>query len=380
MLGDDVLTVYGRGRIIGLQPQVHNVIVELTSWRLAQRSTVKCYLDVHQVQVVRKKTLHKMNAWERVQHAHEWKRQATDFFGRKNYEQALACYSKAVDAVRNVQHDAQSSNEVRADLVLVMITCCNNAATCCIQLSRYDLAVNFAKNALVLIDALYEKRGMKVHSILVRDGTSDEKMFGEYRVKALLMIARGLSERGECDSAIVSLKQAKDAIAMYYNADSDSDSSGRSHLFSQQKQVKRLHATCVERKKALKQKEKQRAQAMFATSPSSKNTPVKKENDKPDNANPIVTPSPKPTNTAIETDEELEELASETSSPTTKRSVSFADDTKPGSREFLEEQDHDDDDVEEETPWFGEHKEALVLSAIAGLAALSVVLLRSHRK
>jgi hypothetical protein len=40
----------------------------------------------------------------------------------------------------------------------------------------------------------------------------------------------------------------------------------------------------------------------------------------------------------------------------------------------------DDDVKEEEVPWYAEHKETLVLSAVAGLAALSLVLLRSRHK
>jgi hypothetical protein len=236
------------------------------------------------------------------------------------------------------------------------------------------LAANFAKNALVMIDALYSKRGLNIHSILVREGLSDAKLFGEYKVKALLMIAKGLAERGEYASAIDSLKQANEAIASYVGEEgSESGSSSRSHLLLQQKQVKRLHATCVQGKKALKAKERQRAQAMFASP--SKDT----EKDKRKDANPIVTPSPEAASKELETDEELEEISEQGSETTSRRSVSFADDTKPGSREFLVEQDKDDDE-EEETPWYKEHKEALVLSAVAGLTALSVVLLRSHRK
>jgi tetratricopeptide (TPR) repeat protein len=359
MVGDDVITVYGRGRIIGLNTHTHTVIVELVSWRLAQRSTVKCYLDMDQVQVVRTKTLHEMDqAWERVQYAQECKRQATEFFASKNYEQALACYMRAVDAVRHVQHDANSSNETRADLVLVMVTCCNNAATCCIHLQKYDLAIQYAQNALVLINALYENRGLKIHSILRREGLSDAKLFGEYKVKALLMIAKGLAERGEYASAMDSLKQAKDTITVY-TKEEEEDSSSRSQLLSQQKQVQRLYASCVQGKKALKVKEKQRAQAMFASP--TKDT----EKDKHKDANPVVTPSPEATSKEDETDEELEEISEPGS------------EIKPRSEEFLVEQDGEN---EEETPWYEEHKEALVLSAVAGLAVLSVVLLRSHRK
>lgn len=377
MVGDDVLCVYGRGRVISIRPP-DLCVVQLTSWRLAQRSVVRCYLDINQVQVVRKKTINEMDAWERVQHAQELKTSATNYFGKKDYEHALQMYAKAVDAVRYVQHDANSSNETRADLVMVMITCCNNAGTCCIHLGKWDMAIHYARSALVLIDALYEKRGLKIHSILLKDGLTDAKLFGEFKCKSLLLLAKGLAERGDYASAIDSLKQANDVITKYTADSSDS----KAPLHSQQKEVKRLYTTCVQQKKALKQKEKQRAQAMFAS-------PLKEDKESSvaskqasTNRSPIMSLSPEPTTpiaTALDiSNDELEQELEDVSDKTIpyKKSVSFADGTKQGFREMLSEEDAD----EEEIPWYVEHKEALVLSTVAGLAALSVVLLRSRHK
>jgi hypothetical protein len=139
----------------------------------------------------------------------------------------------------------------------------------------------------------------------------------------------------------------------------------------------------VQQKKAIKQKEKQRAQAMFASplKEEDKESPVASKQAST-NRSPITSLSPEPT-TPIETaldisngdlEQELEDVSDKTIPY--KKSVSFADGTKQGSREMLSEEDAD----EEEIPWYVEHKEALVLSAVAGLAALSVVLLRSRRK
>ena len=93
---------------------------------------------------------------------------AAALFAEKDYTAALETYARAVDAVRYVQHNKQSSNEVRADLLVVMVTCSNNAATCCLQLKQWTEACNYAKNTLVLIDALEEKYGMKIHTILTK--------------------------------------------------------------------------------------------------------------------------------------------------------------------------------------------------------------------
>jgi chemotaxis protein histidine kinase CheA len=227
---------------------------------------------------------------------------------------------------------------------------------------------------------LYEKRGLKIHSILLKEGLTDAKLFGEFKCKSLLLLAKGLAERGEYVSAIDTLKQALDVITKYTADSSDS----KANLHSQQKEVKRLYASCVQRKKALKEKEKQRAQAMFAASPSkeSKESPVAPKQAST-NRTSIVSPSPEPREptetTALDMSKDDLEQESEDVSDNAipfKKRVSFANDTKQGSREMLLEEVDD----EEEMPWYEEHKEALVMSAVAGLAALSVLLLRSLRK
>ena len=80
--------------------------------------------------MVRKHTLSEMDAYEKVELAQSQKLKATEYFSKKkDYSLALNSYAGALDAVRNCQHDHSSTNEVRADLVVTMVTCSNNAAT-----------------------------------------------------------------------------------------------------------------------------------------------------------------------------------------------------------------------------------------------------------
>ena len=209
--GDDVITPYGRGTIIEYvtvrllhkgkldpvtkQPMGEQVLtkfhVQINSWRLAGRSRVRCYLFSDQVKVVRKKTVMEMNTVERVDFAMKQKQGASRIFAEKRYQEALNVYAGCIDAVRYIQHDSNNDNECRADLIEVMVTCSNNAATCCIQLQHWDEAFKFAKNALILLNALYDKRGAKIHAILNKDnGHCDAKMFGEWRVKSHIIMAR----------------------------------------------------------------------------------------------------------------------------------------------------------------------------------------------
>lgn len=367
MVGDDVLCLYGRGRVLSISNDDDKCVVELMSWRLAQRCTVKCFLRLSDVSVVRKKTLYEMNAFEKVHYAQQVKQTATAHFAKKEYNNALADYDKAVHAVRFVQHDANSTNELRADLLVLMITCCNNAGTCCILLQEWQEAIKFGNNALVLLEALYEKRGMRVHSILNKDGISDAKLFGEWKCKSLLIKARGLLERADYDDSMEALKQAHVAIAMYMESDQLQDADFQAEYQTLHKQsvlVKRMRATCFQKRKAVKQKEKQRAQAMFG-SPEQKKKSVKIASTAETTASENKKASAAEQPTALNMGDDRPPLIK-------KRSVSFSDDTKPGTDVMNEEE-------EKEEPWYEEHKEALILSGIVGLAALTTIFLRSRK-
>jgi hypothetical protein len=53
-VGSAVLCIYGRGRVLEVRPEKHQVAVRLSSWRLAEGSSswVTCYLSTSAVQVV----------------------------------------------------------------------------------------------------------------------------------------------------------------------------------------------------------------------------------------------------------------------------------------------------------------------------------------
>ena len=212
---DEVLTIYGRGRVTEVRSDMNQVVVRLSSWRLAGRSVVYCYLSKEAVQVVRPKKIYEMSVYEKVEKAQELKQEAARQFAAKDYKGALQTYARAIDTVRYVQHKPDSSNEVRADLLVVMVTCTNNAATCCTKLQQWEEAIKFAKNALVLIDAMDEKRGKRIHAILNTDGFSDVKLFGEWRVKSYLVMARALATKHDHDEAMECLKKAHDVIISF---------------------------------------------------------------------------------------------------------------------------------------------------------------------
>jgi hypothetical protein len=362
-IGDEVLTIYGRGRVLDIR--AGQIVVRISSWRLAGRSLVTCYLSPSAVEVVRSKKIYEMSVEEKIEHAMEIKEKATKTFAAKEYGDALELYARAVDTVRYVQHKANSSNEMRADLLLVMITCCNNAATCCLQLHAWDRAQKFGKNALLLIDALYDKKGKsKIHDLLNREGVSDSQIFGTWKVKSCLVIARGLAEKHDTEEAVKTLKTAVDVIATY-KIEGDSNFK---QLECQEKQVRKLYVVCKDRLKAERQKEKKRAVAMFGGSSSKeeKKDPEKKDTEKETPSSSRSVTASSGTKPQAE-EEEFEDMPPMKHIPMKKR-VSFAQGSKPGN----ESEDEDD-----EPSLFDDHKEAIfIVASLAIGTALSLMLFK----
>lgn len=89
------------------------VVVRISSWRLARRAVVTCFLSIDAVCVVLPHDVHEMTVHEKIEYAQDLKTEASSKFGLSNYNEALKLYAKAVDAVRNVQHTSGSSNEMR---------------------------------------------------------------------------------------------------------------------------------------------------------------------------------------------------------------------------------------------------------------------------
>lgn len=184
-VGSDVVTQWGRGKVVEIRNDTQQThVVRLSSWRLAGRSDVKCFVAASNIQVVRPHRIYDMNVFEKVEHAYELKQQATTKAVAKDYEGALQLYAKAVDTVRYIQHGPESSNELRADLVVVMITCSNNSGTCCLQLKDWEHAGKYGINALALVEALEKKKDeSKILKIMHKDGITDSQLFGAWKIK-----------------------------------------------------------------------------------------------------------------------------------------------------------------------------------------------------
>jgi hypothetical protein len=221
-------------------------------------------------------------------------------------------------------------------------------------LNQLDETYKFGKNASVLLDAIYEKRGKsKIMDLLYKEGLEESKVFGTWKVKSLLLIARGLAERSETEEADKKLKEAMDVIAMYKK---ESDPMFQ-QLVAQEKQVRKLHVGYRQRIKAEKTKEKKRAVAMFGGSGLVERH-VSDVNEKPTSiettAGDTVTKATSGRSTATDEATHTAEItdAKPIKPVLSKKRVSFSDGTIPGNV-----------DEEEEPSFLEEHGEALLLFA-----------------
>ncbi|KAL7429576.1 hypothetical protein ACHAXH_001751 [Discostella pseudostelligera] len=411
-VGDDVICQFGRGRIQQIscmnncgdneQPIVKYTI-ELSSWRLRGRSTVLCHIittttpNPSLLRVVRKHTYHEMDAVEKVELARSRKAKATHYFTQtKDYNLALSTYANAVDALRSIHHDHTSTNEVRADLLLLLITCSNNAATCCVKLDKWEEATKFAQNALILIDALHEKRGKKIHTILNKEGTIDAQLFGEWRVKSYLIMARSFMKKGDDSVAMGILKKAHlhamgymDRInAILPHNRSNEETVSCKSLVSQIKDIRRHMSECSDKNKATKEIEKRRAKAMFG---GTKSTAVKKdstvnsvspkelENDQQQQRKRMMDDNKVNGTASSSINSDEKDAAHKTSgTPACKKCVTFSQ-HPPQVKEFEPHISSDAGHKVDES-WYNQHKEALIVMAVAGLSAMALISLKKFAR
>jgi tetratricopeptide (TPR) repeat protein len=375
-VGSEVITLFGRGKVEEIRAD-EVLVVRISSWRLGGRSYVTCFLSQKSVQVVRPKKIYQMTVFEKVEHAQHLKEKANHLFSEKEYSKALKLYAEAVDAVRYVQHMRDSTNEVRADLLVVMITCCNNAATCGLHLKDWERAQKFGKNALVLLEALHEKReNSNILKLLNREGTSHSKIFGAWMAKSYQIIARGLTERGNTNDAIGQLKNALDCLSSYKQ---DGDVMLR-QLQTQEKEIRKILAVCKERLKVERMKEKQRARAMFGSAEEKKDGDSLEEShtgQRHEATEKLVLPRATARDKAGGNLPTVEE-PSKRLSPSKKR-VSFADGTSPGD-EDIDKASPGDKDTDVEPSFFDDHKEALYILGGIALSSMAVRAFFRHRR
>lgn len=274
-LGDTVRCLYGTGRVVEIRPAKQQVVVRLHSWELATaHNQVTCYLNMRSVTVVGAKKVHAMTAEERIEYAQSIKVQAEQAVAAKDFTGALEIYQTVLQDLEydNLSPSAKSS-KVKADLVLLQITCSNNAATCCSQLQHYEEASKFAAQALKLLENVAQQRSKRVHKLLNDAGYTDAKLLGDWKVKALLVVAKNLVLTLQMEEASKVLATARQVIAQYSSSTTTASgtdnnvSAVQRNLALSDKQARKLERACDKSIKAqLKTAKKQQRKVFGARS------------------------------------------------------------------------------------------------------------------
>jgi hypothetical protein len=222
-VGDVVLCAYGRGRVVRVCSDTQRVAVCLSSWRLSGRSKVTCYLASHEVVVVRLKKISEMSVHEMVMFVQELKEKAAREFATKDYAAALLTSTRAIDAAQYVNRKSGSSSSIlQLNAVTLTVACSIRAAACCRQLNQSHEAATIAQDALVIIGNTLEAPkldgSIRTHVKNKRDHGYN-RVFGEWRVKNLLVLARVSIEQQDYEQALQVLDNARAVSTTYATSD-----------------------------------------------------------------------------------------------------------------------------------------------------------------
>mmetsp|Transcript_17227 Transcript_17227/g.34532 ORF Transcript_17227/g.34532 Transcript_17227/m.34532 type:complete len:427 (+) Transcript_17227:180-1460(+) len=247
--GCDVKTQYGRGRVEALVDGRATVL--LTEWRLAGSSRVRCYLDVGQCTFVERKKFNELTGLEKIDEANVRREKAKAVLGSGDFSGAAELYKQACFYLQTVDNDSLTDNASRASLLECMIACKNNAAMCCNRLKQSADAAQFANDAVLLLDAIYKQRGLKIHAHLNSMGLSDTTLFHAWRSKGLLYGAQARAETKDFTLAVELLKRC---IALTAGVDS---------LKGIDAKAKKLMVACKQSEEILRKRERKAAKKMF---------------------------------------------------------------------------------------------------------------------
>jgi hypothetical protein len=234
------------------------------------------------------KKINEMSLSDRVEYAQELKGQAAKDFASKDYKVAYTRNARAVDAIQTATETSDKMGiDGRVPAVMLLITCSIKAATCARNLEQWDEAERLSLNATVIIDRLEPKLGEIL--CLQVDQTAYSRIFGEWRVKSLMLTAQALTEQQHTEQAVKILKKAQDVIAKHSAPEFAQQpllKSSLKRLRAQDEEVLRLQAQCIQQRQAelLEAKRKEmnhRALEIRPLSPQVTDIEEEKEDDDP---------------------------------------------------------------------------------------------------
>jgi tetratricopeptide (TPR) repeat protein len=233
------------------------------------------------------KKIHEMSLSDRVEYAQELKGQAAKDYASKDYKAAYPKYARAVDAVQTATETSDNmSIDRRVPAIMLLITCSIKAAVCSRNLEQWDEAERFSRNATVILDSLEPKLGENIRAQV--DQTAYSRIFGEWRVKSLMVMAQALAEKQNTEQAIKILRRAQDVITQYSAPEFALQpllKSSVKRLRAQDEDILILQAQCIRQRQAelleAERKEVQQDREILCSSPQLTDIEEEKEEGDP---------------------------------------------------------------------------------------------------
>ena len=123
---------------------------------------MNCFLNISDLTYVPKKKFNETNSLEKIEAANEKREMAKRALANNDLAAADSLYTQATFFLQNTDNAELTDNHDRAAMIESMIACKNNNAMTSLKLKRYKEAIQHATEALLLLDAVYKQRGLKV--------------------------------------------------------------------------------------------------------------------------------------------------------------------------------------------------------------------------
>ena len=136
----------------------------------------------------------------------EAKDQGTSFYKAQQFTSAKVKYAEALASIQNQSGDF--TNEQRAIIFEMSLTCSSNLALCSWSLNEFQECIVHGRNTLLLIQAIESKLSdSQIWEELVKKGMSKQKLTS-LKLKALRIIGKAEFEKGDYDDSKNDLEAA----------------------------------------------------------------------------------------------------------------------------------------------------------------------------
>ena len=223
-VGQTVISPYGGEGYVESITDSHYV-VRLNKWSLADGQSPTQYLQRQAITVDKQRAENEVN-WRRLlEDAVNAKDKAANFFKAKDFEAAKESYLTALTKLNGL--GTELPDDFRAEVLEHTIPCHNNVALCSMKIKKYDDAVAYANNGVLLISAFetvmretapangdLEQSQSNLWKQFQKRGMTYQKLTQEWKKKSLFYKGKALYLGKNYEAAIEQLGLAMEVLKL----------------------------------------------------------------------------------------------------------------------------------------------------------------------